>query len=160
MFKEVDKERFWSRVKIKGPKDCWEWVAGKSNGYGSFKLRKHLPAIGSHRVAYELSNGPIPDGFHVMHKCDNRACCNPSHLIPGNNKANIMDSVRKGRRKGVTRNRPSGLTYKTGADYQSKWRWARDRMRDMRACGCTYKEISDWFGCAVMTVHNQLEKPL
>lgn len=36
-----------------------------------------------HRMAYILSKGAIPDRFQVHHVCNNRKCCNPSHLKIG-----------------------------------------------------------------------------
>jgi hypothetical protein len=35
----------------------------------------------AHRIAYELVKGPIPDGRHVHHTCENKPCCNPNHLV-------------------------------------------------------------------------------
>jgi hypothetical protein len=32
-------------------------------------------------VAWELANGPIPEGLLVRQRCGNRLCCNPSHLF-------------------------------------------------------------------------------
>lgn len=111
----------------------------------------------SHRIAYELGNGPIPEGYQVMHKCDNRACCNPKHLIPGNNKANIADSVKKGRRKGVRRRAPLGTRRPRKADTESCWKCARDRIVDLDRVGISKKEIAAWLGCCVVTVYRQLD---
>lgn len=89
---------------------CWMWTRSRqAQGYGDFRYQgKHYTA---HRAAYEAFTGPIPAGMHVLHRCDVRACCNPEHLFLGTNRDNIADSVAKGRRKGITRRRPSGLTY-------------------------------------------------
>lgn len=37
----------------------------------------------AHRVAYEFSRGPVPDGLHVHHDCYNALCVKPSHLSVG-----------------------------------------------------------------------------
>lgn len=57
-----------------------------------------------HRVMWELINGPVPDGLHVRHRCDNPPCCNPSHLLIGTPLDNYNDMAERGRAKRV---RPS-----------------------------------------------------
>ena len=89
-------ERFWSKVDKQGPDDCWNWTASRiQGGYGWFSIdyRGWL----AHRVAWTLTNGPIPEGMCVLHDCDNPACCNPLHLFPGTLQDNVDDMVRKGR---------------------------------------------------------------
>ena len=34
----------------------------------------------AHIIAWEHTNGEIPEGMEVNHKCSNRACFNPDHL--------------------------------------------------------------------------------
>lgn len=51
----------------------------------------------AHRMAWELHQGSPPGNAHVLHRCDNPPCCNPSHLFLGDNTANIADRVAKGR---------------------------------------------------------------
>jgi hypothetical protein len=108
-----DITRFWSKVNKKGPVmegphyaglgNCWEWTSGLFNeGYGSFKGQGVTRS--SHRVAYHLSKGEIPEGKLVMHKCDNRKCCRPSHLECGDFAANNRDSISKGRNAKGDRN--------------------------------------------------------
>lgn len=54
-------------------------------------------ATGSHRVAWTISHGPIPDGLWVLHRCDNPPCCNPAHLFLGTVSDNNKDMCAKGR---------------------------------------------------------------
>lgn len=94
--------RFWSKVDKRGPDECWEWQAYRRRlGYGEFRIgprvggRAHL----AHRVAWELTRGPIPDGMQACHRCDNPPCVNPAHLFLGTANDNIQDMIRKGRKR-------------------------------------------------------------
>ena len=51
----------------------------------------------AHRAAWEIANGPVPEGLVVRHKCDNRPCINLDHLELGTSKDNAMDRVTRGR---------------------------------------------------------------
>lgn len=95
------KERFWSKTKVNsehewGGTPCVDWTASKGwNGYGKFYLKGSY--IGAHRVVFELTNGEIPDGLHVLHQCDRPECVNPEHLFLGTHADNMRDKESKGR---------------------------------------------------------------
>lgn len=92
-------ERFWPKVAVGA--GCWLWTAAvSSNGYGAIKKPGGYGRLYAHRVAYELTYGPIPDGFYVCHRCDNPPCCNPSHLFLGAPSDNTLDMRRKRRARG------------------------------------------------------------
>lgn len=81
---------------------CWIWGLQKDRvGYGRLTVnmgsRKNYRSESAHRYAYELWIGVIPDGMCVLHRCDNRACCNPDHLFIGTQKDNIHDMHAKER---------------------------------------------------------------
>lgn len=88
-------ERFWQKVDRYSQADCWPFKGyiGK-NGYGyiSYKLKKRT----AHRLAWELTHGD-PGELCVLHRCDNRRCCNPDHLFLGTVLDNQRDMVAKGR---------------------------------------------------------------
>lgn len=94
---------FWKHVdRSAGPKECWPWTGcTQSKGYGviGYKCadgvsRRFL----AHRVSYMLATGQamLPE-IQVMHRCDNRPCCNSRHLFPGSQSDNMQDALSKGR---------------------------------------------------------------
>ena len=50
----------------------------KATGYGQYRTDNDNLYV--HRMAWELYVGPIPEGHHVHHACENRLCFNPQHL--------------------------------------------------------------------------------
>lgn len=88
-------ERFWAKVaKSEG---CWEWQGNQGrHGYGRLRSTSYH-SVFAHRVAWELTYGPIPDGLEVCHKCDNPPCCRPDHLFLGTSAENLADMRAKGR---------------------------------------------------------------
>jgi hypothetical protein len=102
-------ERFWAKVQ-KGS-GCWMWMAGKCTaGYGIFTSRR--TDYKAHRLSYELTSGPIPDGMFIDHICHNPACVRPEHLrlaTPKQNSENRGGSNRTSKSgiRGVALHKPS-----------------------------------------------------
>lgn len=86
--KPTIEERFWAKVRMAGPDECWEWTgARKRSGYGSFCSgakdgNGRGVVVGAHRWAYESLRAEIPDGLHIDHLCRNPGCVNPWHMEP------------------------------------------------------------------------------
>lgn len=73
-------QRFWDKVAVRSPEECWPWLAFRQDGYGKFRLAGKIRR--AHRVSYELLVGAIPRGLTLDHLCRNRWCVNPAHLEP------------------------------------------------------------------------------
>lgn len=79
---------------------CWLFMgAVNERGYGCIGTGSHPRLEPTHRTAYRLFVGPIPDGLFVCHRCDVPNCCNPHHLFVGTPLDNARDMVAKGRNK-------------------------------------------------------------
>jgi hypothetical protein len=88
-------DRFWAKVLRRGEDDCWEWTGNHhSQGYGKVSI-SHTQTKLAHRVAWELTYGPIPEGMIVRHKCRGK-CVNPRHLELGTDADNARDKIRDG----------------------------------------------------------------
>lgn len=103
--------RFWARVdKSKDNGGCWLWQGALNwAGYGWVGFRGKRKAV--HRVAYEISVGPIPTGLDIDHVrdrgCRFRNCVNPAHLEPVTRSINL----RRGRGGEVIRARAKIITH-------------------------------------------------
>jgi len=96
-------EKLEARYISKPDEGCWE-VSGYQlprNGYvqismGGVQHPNHEVKV-AHRVAYELTYGPVPEGLVVAHTCDNPRCARPDHLVATTQAENVRDAIRKGR---------------------------------------------------------------
>lgn len=94
--RSTTKIKFWAKIERGAPTACWSWTAGRlKRGYGRFRTPDGLML--AHRVAWELTHGPVPAGLCVLHRCDNPPCCNPAHLFLGTKTDNNADRTAKGR---------------------------------------------------------------
>jgi len=77
----VSAARFWSHVLWRDdhPDSCAIWCGNLNElGYGRVRVQGRLRS--AHRVAYELTFGPVPENTQVRQRCHDRACCRPEHL--------------------------------------------------------------------------------
>jgi len=138
--------RFWQKVEIKSLVDCWTWLGASRGGYGLVwgEGKTHKTA---HRVAWELVYGKIPVGMFVLHKCDNPACVNPSHLFTGSPQDNMDDMVAKGRSR-----RGEGHPQAILTEVQIR------KMRKQRHAGVSLKELAVRFGTSYGNICNVVYK--
>lgn len=126
------KARFMSKVRLDEATGCWEWAASKRGEYGQFHLDGKVPH--AHRVSYALRYGPIQDGLHVLHRCDNPGCVNPEHLFLGTQTENMADRDVKGRQ-----------ACQQGAG-NNHAKLTEDDVLAIRAASGTQQTIADRFG--------------
>lgn len=68
---------------------CTLWLGHAVNG-GYGMVRHDGRSQLAHRVAWELANGPIPDGLVIDHLCRVRSCINPAHMRVVTQKVNVL----------------------------------------------------------------------
>jgi Autographiviridae endonuclease len=90
-------DRFLSMVSPEPNSGCWIWIGSRPDvGYGcGFRIDGSVRER-AHRLAYLIFVGPITDGLWVLHRCDQKWCCNPAHLFLGTVQDNSDDLVAKG----------------------------------------------------------------
>ena len=116
---------------------CHHWTGSiMPNGYG--QIHVHGRTAYAHRVAWELTNGPVPVGAFVLHDCDNRRCVNPAHLRLGSFQDNMDDMTGKLRHAHGIRNGHAKL--------------AIAEVRLIRSMRGTHEEIAARFGVSRPTV--------
>jgi len=93
---ETLREAFELHSWIVADSGCWEWADARDfHGYGALTYEQRTRK--AHRVAYESWVGPVPDGHHVLHSCDNPPCINPDHLSTGTHADNMRDMAARAR---------------------------------------------------------------
>lgn len=94
--------------------------------------------VRAHRISWELHRGPIPEGQHVLHRCDNPGCVNPDHLFLGTPATNQQDCIAKGR-------------YRCGRKLTDS---AIIAIRKARAVGITVKDLMKTHDVDRKTIYN------
>ena len=126
------KEKILSNVVVNEETGCWDWQRSKTrNGYGHVRVGKKLKS--SHRISYEVFLGEIGSNLNVLHKCDNRGCCNPDHLFLGTHSDNMRDKVSKNRQY-----KPTGINHPKSKLDESDVRAILQDTRSMNDIGASY----------------------
>lgn len=132
-------KKFWDRVT---PTDgCWIWQGLRNDsGYGIVGTMGKM--VTAHRLSWTIHNGPIPQGLNVLHRCDIRACVNPSHLFLGTTQDNVDDKVAKGRQ---ALGEKHGMSKLSTTDVQ--------QIRLLRSQGVSVRSLSRDFGVSATHIY-------
>lgn len=69
------------RTRVEPETGCVVYVDPPTGSEYEYRwLRHNGKPTHAHRIVWEKANGPIPDGYHVHHRCENKACINLEHL--------------------------------------------------------------------------------
>jgi hypothetical protein len=136
----------WAKVKVDVSTNCWEWTGSKTRwGYGQIRANKKVYA--THRLAYELARGPIPQGMFVCHRCDNPGCINPDHLFIGTAADNTADMMAKGRHARVR-----------GGEHSSSKLTEADVRAIRAATNVSQRRLAEQYGVGSTTIHAILRR--
>lgn len=115
--------------------ECHNWQRSLDRyGYGE-RIWINGRRIAPHCAAYEKAKGPVPAGKIVRHRCDNRACVNPDHLLIGTEADNSRDMTDRQRQ---ARGERQGLSKLNATDIE--------RIRDIHRAGESQTAIARYFG--------------
>lgn len=71
---------------------CWEWTGAIDQcGYGRLNVGGKVWL--AHRMIFERTNGPIPEGMQCDHLCRHRSCVNPDHIEVVSQRENLLRGV-------------------------------------------------------------------
>jgi hypothetical protein len=118
----TQEQRFDARVRKS--EDCWIYEGARTRfGHGSVQWNGKKTT--AHRAMWMQTNGPIPEGLCVLHRCDNPPCVRPDHLFLGTKRDNTADMWSKGRQAGSpAENAVKTACPKHGTAFETK-KWGR-----------------------------------
>lgn len=91
--------RFEQHIERQPDPGCWLWAGARKRDKHPYGVW-YVPGISerrTHRIAWRIYHGEIPDGLCVLHRCDVPECVNPRHLFLGTQGDNGADRNVKGR---------------------------------------------------------------
>ncbi len=128
---------------------CWEFTGMRnSEGYGRISVGGHCgKMIPATRAAWEATNGPVPAGLDLCHRCDYPPCVRPDHLFPGTPSQNMKDCAAKGRLS------PRRLEAKNRGEQNGRAKLNRAAVVAIRASAGTAAGVALRFGVSRHTVY-------
>jgi HNH endonuclease len=132
------KQRFENLFRV--TPGCWVWEGSRNaDGYGHFRMNGRVEK--AHRASYIFYVGAIPNILLIRHKCNNRSCVNPEHLIPGTDLQNMEDRESSGN---TARGERNGKTKLTDAQVREA--------KELLAQGYFREDVANAFGVSGRTI--------
>lgn len=139
---------------------------GHLDRYGYGQISQDGKTRSVHKIAWELKNGPVPDGMEVCHTCDekypidskeNRRCCEITHLYLGTRKENAERMSQLGRWKGGAKpgdgmGEANGNCKLSDEDYEEILRIRREHDKKVKPYMELYAELAVAYGVSVITI--------
>jgi hypothetical protein len=112
----------------------------------------------THRVAYRLTIGDIPQGMTIDHLCFNTKCCNPNHMEVVTQSENsrrgaerMWAQIRSGERETPVRIKPIEILGHTFSFVSSD-------LAKLLSIGLSKRAIARHFGCTVVAIDYRLKQ--
>ena len=122
-----------------GLDSCWLYIGKRRHKDGYGYPKRNQKCILAHRWSYEHHYDVLlTPAVIIRHTCDNPACCNPLHLLPGTQADNVQDAVRRNR----MRTKPTRM-------FTQK---QLEGFKNLRATGLSQQKIADLNQCSQATI--------
>lgn len=146
IFDAKTETRFWNKVEKQDADDCWNWKAGQSkNGYGIFYDGVRT-RVASRAIFESVNRCSILPKYDCGHKCDNRLCVNPNHLMLQTRSENMFQAAGMGRCSRLAEsNYNSILSADQVISIRKRLRWgerAKDLAAEFRVHDRTIRDIA------------------
>lgn len=145
-------DRFWAKVSGPDANGCRHWLGyiNPQTGYGQVSLAKDdAERFGSRIVtapvlSCTLAHGPRPEGLVVLHSCDVRSCCEPSHLSWGTQQQNNREAWDRGRQLSGEDHHQARLTDEQVAEVVRRCRVGEHPKRLAEEFGVDWSLVYAW----------------
>lgn len=126
---------------------CFICDSHKPGAHGYPQVRHKGRSSPAHRRIYEECFGDIKKGLVVRHRCDNKLCINPEHLLIGTRADNVRDAVE--RKRNAFGERSGGAKLSSGQVAEIKTIFSYTEVNKQLV-----RSLSKRYGVAISTIYD------